>query len=146
MIYTSKLIVLAKLNKVKYECRKDQDFENQKKRKYYDIFWKNQFLFMKFPPSSLGDLTDFFAHEKLTYHIKSWHLIQEQCHKISRNSIPEILSYYLSFLQMIVMIKMLLDNLAGFLVSGHILCTFTTNFSYFIDSSVLRYVPFRRSE
>ncbi len=29
---------------------------------------------MKFPPSSLEDLIDFFAHEKLTDHIKSWHL------------------------------------------------------------------------
>ncbi len=29
---------------------------------------------MKFPPSSTDDLIDFFAHEKLTDHIKSWHL------------------------------------------------------------------------
>ncbi len=59
---------------MKYEYRSDQYFENQKKRKYYDIFWTNQFLFMKFQPSSPDDLIDFFAHGKLTDHIKSWHL------------------------------------------------------------------------
>ncbi len=29
---------------------------------------------MNFPPSSLDDLIDFFAHEKLSDRIKSWHL------------------------------------------------------------------------
>ncbi len=29
---------------------------------------------MKFPPSSVDDLIDFLEHEKLTDHIKSWHL------------------------------------------------------------------------
>ncbi len=46
----------------------------KKKRKYYDIFWTYQFLFMKFPPSSLGNLIIFLAHEKLIDHIKSWYL------------------------------------------------------------------------
>ncbi len=70
---------------------------------------------MKFPPFSLDDLIDFFLHEKLTDHIKSWHLHSQQCHKISGNSVQVILSYYLSFLQMILLIKMLLDSLADFL-------------------------------
>ncbi len=73
VIYTAKLKVFAKLHKrkVKYGYRNDQYFENQKKKKCYDIFWTHQFLFMKFSPSSLDDLIDFFAHEKLTNHIKS---------------------------------------------------------------------------
>ncbi len=29
---------------------------------------------MKYPPSSPDDLIDFFVNEKLTDHIKSWHL------------------------------------------------------------------------
>ncbi len=45
-----------------------------KRKKYYDIFWTHQFLFTKFPSSSLDDLIDFLEHEKLTDHIKSWHL------------------------------------------------------------------------
>ncbi len=59
---------------MKCEYRSDQHFENQKKRKYYDISRTHQFLFMKFPPFLLDDLIDFYAHEKLTDHIKSWHL------------------------------------------------------------------------
>ncbi len=81
------------IRKVKYEYRSDEYLENQKKRKYYDIFWTHQFLFMKFPLSSLDDLIDFLAHEKLTDHIKSWLFIREQCHKISAKSVQAILSY-----------------------------------------------------
>ncbi len=44
------------------------------KKKYYDIFWTRQFLFTKFPPSSMDDFIDFLAHEKLTNHLKIWHL------------------------------------------------------------------------
>ncbi len=44
------------IREVKYEYISDQYFENQKKRKYYDIFWTHRFLFMKFPTSSLDDL------------------------------------------------------------------------------------------
>ncbi len=29
---------------------------------------------MKFPPSSIVDLIDFFVHENWTDHVKSWHL------------------------------------------------------------------------
>ncbi len=80
------------IRKVKYEYRSDQYLQNQKKRKYYNIFWTHQFLFMKFPSSSLDDLIDFLAQEKLTDHIKSWHCIREQCHKISGKSVQAILS------------------------------------------------------
>ncbi len=62
------------LRKVKYEYRSDQYFENQQKRKYYDIFWSHQFLFTTFPQSSLDDIIDFLAHEKLTDQVKIWHL------------------------------------------------------------------------
>ncbi len=37
------------IRKEKYEYRSDWYVANQKKRKYYDIFWTPQFLFMKFP-------------------------------------------------------------------------------------------------
>ncbi len=59
---------------MKYEYQSDQYFENRKKSKYYNIFWTHQFLFTKFPTPSLDDLIDFLRHEKLTDHIKSWHL------------------------------------------------------------------------
>ncbi len=59
------------IRKVKYEYRSDQYLEHQMKRKYYDIFWTHQFLFMKLSPFSLDDLIDFLAHKKLTDHIKS---------------------------------------------------------------------------
>ncbi len=64
------------------------------------IFWTQQFLFMKFPPSSLDDLIGFFSHEKLTDHIKSWHLHSRTMSQNLGNSAQAILSYYLSFLQM----------------------------------------------
>ncbi len=59
---------------MKCEYRSDQYIENQRKRKYCDIFWTHQFLFMKFPPSSLDDFIVFSAREKLIDHITSWHL------------------------------------------------------------------------
>ncbi len=48
--------------------------KKSKAKKYYGIFWIQQFLFAKFPPSALDDLIVFSRLEKLTDHIRRWHL------------------------------------------------------------------------
>ncbi len=61
--------------KVKLKYSSNQYIENQReKRRINDIFWIYQFFFTKFPPFSLDDLIVISVHEKLTDHIKSWHL------------------------------------------------------------------------
>ncbi len=80
---------------------------------------------MKFPPLSLDDLIVLSPYEKLTDHIKSWHLhsqIMSQNFKKIGSAVLELLPFF-SFNDPIL-IKTLLDSLADFFLLGHIFGNF----------------------
>ncbi len=101
VIYISKLKDLAKFhNESEMWVRKWLIQLTIKGKKYYSIFWIHQFLFMTFPPFSLDDLMIVFsAHEKLTDHVKSWHLHSQtmsQNFKKIGSSVLELLPFFSS--------------------------------------------------
>ncbi len=114
VIYDSKLKVFAKLHK-------ESEIWVQK----WSVLWKSEEKkVLRYFLDTLILIYEISTIFTRWFHwlFRAWKInwcIHVQCHKISGNSVEAILSYYLSFLQMILLIKMLLDSSACFLEQCH---------------------------